>query len=47
MENPQDKKGHNTTYTCPHTAKRIYRFSLVRAMETRINVTSGHIGVKL
>ena len=21
MENPQDKKGHKTTYTCPHTAK--------------------------
>jgi len=20
MENPQDKKGHKTTYTCPHTA---------------------------
>ena len=22
MENPQDKKGHKTTYTCPHTAYR-------------------------
>jgi len=21
MENPQDKKGHKTTYTCPHTAE--------------------------
>jgi len=20
MENPQDKKSHKTTYTCPHTA---------------------------
>jgi len=20
MENPQDKKGHKTIYTCPHTA---------------------------
>ena len=25
MENLQDKKGHKTTYTCPHTAERIYR----------------------
>ena len=25
MENPQDKKGHKTTYTCPHTAKGKYR----------------------
>jgi len=25
MENPQDKKGHKTTYTCPHTAEHIYR----------------------
>ena len=27
MENPQDKKGHNTTYTCPRTTKRIYTVS--------------------
>ena len=25
MENPQDKKGQKTTYTCPHTAEHIYR----------------------
>jgi len=24
MENPQDKEGRKTTYTCPHTAEHIY-----------------------
>ena len=32
MENPQDKKGHKTTYTCPHTAKRIYRYIVYRTI---------------
>ena len=27
MENPLDKKGHKTTYTCPHTAKRRLKHS--------------------
>ena len=26
MENPQDKKGHKTTCTCPQTAEHIYTY---------------------
>ena len=29
MENAQDKKGHKTTYTCPHTAEHIISIIII------------------